>query len=221
MIEASDIKTLFEIEPKDISLYKSAFIHKSAIEDVCMASYERLEFVGDSVINMITAKFLYEKFPHENEGFMTRARTKIVCTQGLSSIAKKLKLSDKIEMDAKGLANKWNENDKIQEDVLEAIIGAIFVDLGYEIAEQVFTNMIEKYVDWDILLNTNYKEKLNAYMKDNNLQKVEYNILKRENNDYVVQLIIDGNNLSEGIHKQKKQAEQIAAHRVLKSLQIV
>ena len=218
MIESKDIYILFKIKPKNIELYKMSVIHKSS---VIGESYERLEFVGDSIINMITAKYLYYKFPHENEGFLTRARTKIVSTQGLSTIACKLGISKYIEMDQTGKDNKWNENAKIQEDVLEALIGAICLDKGFKVAEKVFLDIIEKHVDWDIQINDNYKDLLSSFAHSKGFKKVEYSIVKKENNDYVVQVIIDGIKTCEGTSKQKKTAEQIAAHRALKTLQIV
>ena len=221
MIDNEYIKSLFKISPKDINLYKSAFVHKSAVETLCSSSYERLEFVGDSVVNMITAKYLYTKFPNENEGFMSKTRTKVVCTQGLSSIAKQLKLSDKIEMDSKGILNKYNENDKILEDVFEALMGAIFIDLGYEITEQVFVDIMEKYIDWKVLDQKNYKDILSNFAKDKNFNKIDYTIIKKEKNEYIAQVIIDGIYLSEGAHTQKKKAEIIAAQRALKSMNIV
>ena len=221
MINKSDIKKILNIQVNDIELYQKAFVHKSAIEDVCMSSYERLEFVGDSVINLITAKYLYSKFPNENEGFLTRARTKIVSTDGLSKIANKLNLSEYIIMNDTGKQNNWSQNSKIQEDVLEALFGAVVFDKGFNVAEEVFLNVIEKYVDWDIEVNDNYKDKLTSFAKSKGFSKVEYNIVKKENNDHIVQVIIDGNKMCEGTHKQKKKAEQVAAQRALKSLQIL
>lgn len=221
MISKSEIESILNININDVEQYQKAFIHKSAIEDVCMSSYERLEFVGDSVINLITAKYLFSKFPNENEGFLTRARTKIVSTDGLSKIAQKLNLSDHIVMNETGKQNNWSQNSKIQEDVLEALFGSIIFDQGFDIAEKVFLTMIEKYVDWDIEINDNYKDKLTSFAKTKGFTKVEYNIVKKENNDHIVQVIIDGNKMCEGTHKQKKKAEQIAAQRALKSLQIL
>jgi ribonuclease-3 len=222
MIESNDIYKLFKVKTKNIELYKMSIVHKSAMENLCTNSYERLEFVGDSIINMITAKYLYLKFPNENEGFLTRARTKIVSTQGLSTIANKLGISQYIEMNQSGKDNKWNENSKIQEDVLEALIGAIFLDKGYNTAEKVFLKIIETHVDWEhIHVNDNYKDLLCSFAHSKGFKKVEYNIVKKENNDYIVQVIIDGIKTCEGTSKQKKAAEQIAAKRALKTLQIV
>ena len=218
MIESKDIFNLFKIKPKNIELYKMSVVHKSS--DVG-ESYERLEFVGDSIINMITAKYVFYKFRNENEGILTRARTKIVSTQGLSTIASKLGISKFIEMDQTGKENKWNENDKIQEDVLEALIGAIYLDKGFNTTEKVFLGLIKKYVDWDIEINDNYKDLLSSFAHSKGFKKVEYNFVKKENNDHIVQVIIDGIKTCEGTSKQKKTAEQIAAQRALKTLQII
>mgnify|MGYP006146370389 CR=1 FL=1 len=221
MIDKTIIKNLLNISADDIELYKSAFIHKSAVDIVCMSSYERLEFVGDSVINLITAKYLYMSFPSENEGFLTRARSKIVSTEGLSRIASKLGLSKYITMDEKCTMNNYMKNDKIQEDVMEALMGALALDKGYNVAETTFLKFIEEFVDWDINKNDNYKDILSSYAREKGFSNVEYNIVKKENKDFVVQVIIDGNKTCEGTHKQKKKAEQVAAERALKSLQIL
>ena len=77
-ITAVEIKKLVGFKPKDEQLYQNAFVHKSACKILNVCSNERLEFVGDSVIGLIVGQYLYEKYPDENEGFLTRVRTKIV-----------------------------------------------------------------------------------------------------------------------------------------------
>ena len=91
-IDESVIKKLLGFKPKNIDLYRNAFVHKSIARDLNTDSYERLEFVGDSVIGLIVAQYLYEKYPGENEGILTRIRTKIVSSKGLSKLAQILEL---------------------------------------------------------------------------------------------------------------------------------
>src|SRR5210317_1419887 len=127
-----DIEKLVGTKIKDLSLYQRAFTHKSALKEYEQfnESFETLEFMGDSVLGFIITKFLFDRFEERQEGFLTKARTKLVRSETLADIATKLGLNNLVLMDEKGMRNGWNNNPKILEDVFEALVGAIYMDLG-------------------------------------------------------------------------------------------
>jgi ribonuclease-3 len=117
---------------KNKELYQRAFTHKSALKRYTglTGSYETLEFMGDSVLGFIITKHLFDLHEKEQEGFLTKARTKMVRGKTLCEISKVLGLDKLILMDEKGERNEWNTNEHIMEDAFEALVGAIYLDLG-------------------------------------------------------------------------------------------
>ena len=128
----SEIERLIGTKMKNENVYIRAFTHKSALKKYkgLEGSYETLEFMGDSVLGFIITKFLFDRFEDRQEGFLTKARTKLVRGKTLCEIAERLQLHAWILMDDKGIRNGWNTNANILEDVFEALVGAIYMDLG-------------------------------------------------------------------------------------------
>ena len=126
------IEQLVGTKVRDVSLYQRAFTHKSALKKYkgLHGSYETLEFMGDSVLAFIITKHLFDTYEKEQEGFLTKARTKMVRGKTLCEIAERLGLHRWILMDDKGIRNNWNTNPHILEDVFESLVGAIYLDLG-------------------------------------------------------------------------------------------
>ena len=126
------LNTLVGTKIKDLNLYRRSFTHKSALKRYSglTGSYETLEFMGDSVLGFVITKHLFDLHEKEQEGFLTKARTKMVRGKTLCEIATQLGLDSWILMDDKGIRNNWNTNPNILEDVFEALIGAIYLDLG-------------------------------------------------------------------------------------------
>ena len=205
-------------------LYRQAFIHKSAVDESNnIESNERLEFIGDSVLNLVIAQYLYEKYPQEHEGFLTRIRTKMVSGKALSSIAKKLKFDDFIVMNEKGMKNEWNKNPRLLEDALEAIIGAIFLDTDIEKCKEFINkHIIESFEEEYLLEDNNYKDILMRYVQGRKLPLPEYKLAEETPQKiFRIQVYISGKIVSEGCHRVKKQAEQNAAKRTLQCFNIV
>lgn len=191
---------------KQIDIYQRAFVHKSYCQkndkkgnynetelvecpkDVLPLqpySNERLEFLGDAVINCVIGKYLFERYDDQDEGFLTRIRTKLVRGETLASFAEIIKLADHLIL-SKHIEEKCNgrKNIRFLEDVFEAFIGAIFLDfnnyktkqpkvqsknssidfsgLGFQVAEQFLINFVESNIDFTklILFDTNYKDQL-------------------------------------------------------------
>ena len=154
MITKNIIEKLVNCKIQNENIYQQAFIHKSASQET-LDSNERLEFIGDSVLGLIVTSYLYEKYPNENEGFLTRIRTKLVSGKALSKIAENLHFYEYITMNEKGMKNEWFKNPRILEDSLEAFIGSIYLDIGIDVAKGfVHRNIISK-LDNDSLLEDN------------------------------------------------------------------
>ena len=126
-IQQSKLEDLVGTKINNLTLYQKAFTHKSAIKEYeeLNDSFETLEFMGDSVLGFVITKFLFDKFEAKQEGFLTKARTKLVRSETLAGLARKLGLHEWVLMDEKGMRNGWNNNPKILEDVFEALVGAI------------------------------------------------------------------------------------------------
>ena len=219
-----DVENLLGMRIRDLSLYQQALLHKSAVKIYnASQSYERLEFIGDSVLNLIVAKYLFETYPTEDEGFMTKLRTRIVSGTCLSQIARKMGIHNHIRMNEKAMRQRWNENKRILEDAFEALIGAIYLDLGLYYAKTFVLRQLETHVDEsDVMMDTNYKDMLMRYTQTNGVSLPVYQLHEEDgpnhNKMFVMNVCIDGNMLGEGMANNKKQAEQNAAKKALQCL---
>ena len=170
--------------------------------------------MGDSVLGFIITKFLFDRHEEKQEGFLTKARTKLVRSETLADIALKLGLNDLVIMDEKGMRNSWNNNPKILEDVFEALVGAIYMDLGLLHAKQFVLRIYQdpKYIDLNsIMIDDNFKDKLMRYCQVNNLPLPEYRVVSHEDGVFFIDAIVNNEFSGRGYAKSKKQAEQHAA----------
>lgn len=221
-VSKEQLQKLFGCKIRNEDIYQRAFVHKSALKElqgVITESYERLEFMGDSVINFLVTKYLFKTFPDQAEGYLTRIRTKLVSGSVLCQIAKQLGLQNLIIMNERGLTNGWNNNERILEDVLEALIGCLYLDVGILAAEQFVESLIRDFVSLEeVQKDNNYKDILMRYTQANGMSLPTYLSLDS---------VFDGKKVFEvhcwvnklpcgyGRHKNKKQAEQKAAFQSL------
>ena len=217
-LNVSEIEKIIGMKIKDPQFYRKAFTHKSALKRYTLTeSFETLEFMGDSVLGFVITKFLFDRYEEMQEGFLTKARTKLVRGETLSGIARKLGLDSLVLMDDKGIRNGWNNNDKILEDVFEALVGAIYMDLGLLNAKKFVLNLFENpaYVDMEcIMIDDNYKDQLMRLCQTNRWGLPEY---KNEQIESVfhVNVVVTNTFIASGTGKNKKQAEQDAAKNML------
>lgn len=211
---------------KDTSYYIQALIHRSYIEkiDENDSSNERLEFLGDAVLNLIVANFLFDKFPEEDEGFLTKVRAKLVNRHTLSEAAEKLKLNEFLFLN-RTLNGKSDRGIKtIQSDAFEAIIGALFLDLGLEACKEFIEKiLIKPFIDsGEYLVDQNYKSQLLEYTQSKKLGLPVYKILNEEgpqhDRTFTIQVNIGDQLTGVGIGKNKKSAEQEAAKNLIQIL---
>lgn len=216
-LSREDMNALVGTKIKDLNLYRRAFTHKSALKRYSglTGSYETLEFMGDSVLGFIITKHLFDLHEKEQEGFLTKARTKMVRGKTLCEISQVLGLDKLILMDEKGERNGWNTNEHIMEDVFEALVGAIYLDLGMVHAKKFvlesFTRVKTSLVD------DNYKDQLMRWCQALKYPLPDYQVTGQINGQFFISVFVDGMNCGSGFASTKKQAEQNAAQIVLKT----
>ncbi len=223
-------KQLTELEKRigfsfiDKSYYIQALIHRSYLGkiDENDSSNERLEFLGDAVLNLIVANYLFDKFPEEDEGFLTKVRAKLVNRHTLSECAEKLRLNEFLILN-KTLNDKSDRGIKtIQSDAFEAIIGALFLDLGLEACKKFIEKiLIKPFIDsGEYLVDQNYKSQLLEYAQSEKLDLPVYKILNEEgpqhDRTFTVQVKVGEKLTGVGVGKNKKAAEQQAAKNLIK-----
>lgn len=206
--------------------YLVAFTHKSVSSYYKRPSYERLEFLGDSILSFTVAKFLYDTFPEAQEGDLTKIRTRLTRSETLAYLAEKLLLDRFVYMSGKGLYRKWNRNKRILEDLMESTIGAVYLDQGLAQARNFILGLIERYIDMDDMLkDRNFKDGLLRYSHAHALplpvyeseMRVHTDEKERRIKDFHVRVEVRGH-VGYGTGKTKKSAEQEAAKDVLVKL---
>lgn len=217
------LKNILGFSPTNLALYKQAFRHSSSSQELSehLQSNERLEFLGDAVLGSVVAEYLFKLFPKKEEGFLTQIRSRIVNGQHLFVLAKKFGLDALLQSK---LTKKEKLNSSAYGDVFEALIGAIFLDKGFEKTKYFILNTIIKtHLDINSLLenDTDYKSKFQILMQRQKKQ-FEYVVLKHDfsgkEKTYVIQLNVNGVELSVFEHKSKKVAEQKAAQLALEKI---
>lgn len=223
--------------PRDISIYRLAMVHKSYCTrknenfvdgnancpDDCMAlqenSNERLEFLGDSVLSLIVASYLYERYPDSEEGFLTKMRTKLVNGEMLAFLSKTIGLGNHVMLSKQIEENNGRVNTKILEDTFEALLGAIFLDLGLDMARAFILNIIESNLDFADLVssNSNYKDTLIKYIQHNYGYVPRYCDMKISTKDISICIKNkEGITIATGKGPNKKLAESNASLNALK-----
>ena len=212
---------LFGFEPVNINLYKLALLHKSKNKN---ESNERLEYLGDAVLNLIVAEYLFKKYPFKDEGFLTKIRSKIVSRESLNNLGRKVGLKELINFKN---VNEYSKNFKsIYGDALEAIIGAVYLDVGFEYCQEyIVKNIIIPYYDFEELVNKthNFKSKILEWsQKEKKLIKFSTKkiILKNNSSQFESILIIENKEISKGFGSNKKNAEKDASRLACEKLEL-
>ena len=206
---------------KNKDLLKNALTHTSYAFEKHVASNEKLEFLGDSILEFLSSKYLFNTYPNLKEGEMTKVRATIVCEDSLYEVAKLHNFSDFLYLGKSETACHSDARPAIMADAVEAVIAAIYFDGGLEEAEKF---IIENLKDAAEIASKNvgkkdYKTVLQEELQKNGEVKIEYNILKEEGPDhdkkFTAEVRCDGKFLAEGEGKTKKAAEMEAARKAL------
>ena len=209
--------------PRQQKLYELAFIHKSTAQTDDadrLINNERLEFLGDAILGSVIGEYLYEKYPEENEGFLTKMRSKMVNGDKLSELALIMELDQILQN------NVVNDQSlkHISGDALEALIGAIYLDKGYTKAKHfILEKIVKKHLDIHELekLETNYKSQLIEWaQKEKKVVTFYTDSEPYEPNSFISYASIDDRLYGSGSGSTKKEAEQQAALETLNELKI-
>ncbi len=212
---------------KNLGLLDRALTHRSYIhapENEDLRANERLEFLGDSVLGMVTSRFLFENFPDKSEGDLTKLKSALVSEANLSRIAKSLSLGKHLNLSEDEEKSGGRERSSIVSDAYEALIGAIFLDGGLAPAEKMIRNQIlKKYLEvtTDQTLH-NYKGELLEYLQALGLGAPRYEVLQEKGPDhqkrFTIAVLVNGEKMGQGAGKNKKEAEQKAARVALENI---
>lgn len=210
------LKQVLHYRPKQLGLFKLALTHKSAAKKIHNSHYannERLEYLGDSVLNTVIADFLYEYYPNKGEGFLTKMRSKIVSRETLNIIAQKIGLQ-KIIFQSVQQYSAGN----ILGNAFEAVIGAIYLDSGFEKTKVYIKNYIlDPYVDFQVYENLifDYKSQIIEWSQKNGMEvtfeDIEKDLEKLKQPIFVSKVRLFDKILGSGIGYSKKEAQQEAA----------
>jgi ribonuclease-3 len=220
------IKQITGITPLNLSCYKQSLRHHSIASKIHNSgskdSNERLEFLGDAVLNSVIAEYLFKKYPYKDEGFLTELRSKIVSRVSLNDLALKIGLSELVEYDKKSMQN-INVRNSIFGNGLEAFIGAIFLDKGFKKSKYfIIEKLLRLHIDVDKLQQTekNFKGRLIEYTQKSgmNLDFKLDELAHGKQKIFKVSVIVNKKVFGEAEHTNKKQAEQQASEKALELL---
>jgi len=221
---SSRLRKILGFRPGNLRLYEIAFIHRSAsftLPDGKKVNNERLEYLGDAVLDAILSDFLFEKFPDANEGFLTKIRSRIVNRDVLNQLAVSMGINKILVSNVSSAHPTKN----LYGDAFEALIGVVFIDKGFKRTKKLFLkNVLKKYLDLNEIVNTDtdYKSLVFEWV-----QKHKSNLIFTYNEEYDFNLkksvfstilIIDKKELGEGHGSSKKEAEQEASCQAWKRL---
>lgn len=219
------VKKNFGITPKNLELYKQAFIHKSILREAKDANYkcnERLEFLGDAVLDNIVAEYLYIEFPKKDEGFLTQMKSRVVNGDQLNNLAVQLGLDKFTRFQQFGDSSPKS----LYGDVLEALIGAIYLDFGYvKTRKIVITKLLHSFMDIKTLekANNDFKSRLIIWAQRRK-KKINFQVINEKNisgnKEFEIVCLIDGEEVARSIASSKRQAEKHAAEKAIKKLRI-
>ena len=215
----------FAIVPNDEHLYEIAFTHSSySAKHDLNYDYERLEFLGDSVLNMLTSEFLQNMHPTFSEGKLTKLRANYVCQNALIVYSHENNLDKCIRLNLEDNALTDNEVISITADVFESFLGAIYLDQGIDNAKEFLELTVFPYIEEKTLFFYDYKSTIKEY-GDAKGVVVCYELLEEHgaphDKTFVMRILIDGVDYGHGVGKSKKRAEQMAAKGALTLMGIV
>ncbi len=221
---ARRLKNLIGFTPAYLKHFKLAFYHKSTASnrDYAISNNERLEFLGDAILSTIVAEYLFTKYPNSDEGFLTKMRSKIVKRHSLDEIADRMGLDMLLAQ-----YNTTRLSRSMLGNALEALVGAIYLEKGYEYTKNyVICRLLRRYLNMHELehFDDNYKSQLLEWCQRHGYT-VEYKVLSRYKSDkrdkFKVAVYVNGKKVGTADDFNKKSAEQLASERAMHTLHIL
>ena len=210
---------------QNITLLQNALSHSSYANERwhdSLKSNERLEFLGDSILGMVTAEYLYRNFPQRPEGELTRMRADMVCERALASVAERIELGKHLLLGHGEEAGGGRNRDSILADAVESVIAACFLDGGMEAARNFINTFVLTEVPVQKLRNADYKTALQELVQQKKNQVLSYVLVGESGPDhdkqFQVEVKLNGRVVGTGVGKSKKRAEQMAAQAAIEAL---
>ncbi|MBG6234759.1 ribonuclease-3 [Pedobacter sp. CAN_A7] len=222
------LKNILGFVPGNAVLYKMAFRHRSVakvLKNGSKSSNERLEFLGDAILGSVIAELLFKAYPYKEEGFLTEMRSKIVNRVNLNQLARKMGFDQLLVFDQK-MVNVSTKNHSMLGDAFEALVGAVYLDKGYNFTKEFLLKRIVKpYIDVHTLelTETNFKSKLIEWCQRHG-KDVTFDLVPNIEGDspklFTIQAVIDGESFGIGRDYNKKNAEKQAAEKTCEALSL-
>ena len=214
----NELETAIGYQFRNITLLQNALSHSSYANERwhdSLKSNERLEFLGDSVLGMVVADYLYRNFPNRPEGELTRMRADMVCEKTLATVANTLGLGQHLMLGRGEELGGGRQRESILADAVESVIAACYLDGGMDAAKQFIQKFILVNVPLTKLKNADYKTALQELVQQKKNQVLAYNLVGESGPDhdkeFRVELTINGKVAGVGVGSSKKRAEQAAA----------
>ena len=223
MSDIIELMNSLGVEPKNLDLYEMALTHPSCNADnnTKHYDYERLEFIGDSVLGFVSADMIFELHEEMNQGYMSKLRSYLVCSKSLANYSRKFGIANYIRIGHSIPREQLMKSDRILEDVFEALLGALYLDLGIEAAyEYVKRFLYEDIKSTGIDDVIDPKTRLQEEIQSEYREAVKYVVIDEKgpahDRTFVVEVLFNGLVLGKGVGKSKKTAEEEAARDALR-----
>lgn len=214
------VEKSFGYRPKNLELFQRALTHKSIAHNNDEISNERLEFLGDAILDAVIAEMLFGLYPEEDEGHLTKIKSKVVSRRTLSMIGEEMEIGKVLRYN-RGRSIKMST---IEGNAFEALVGALYLDAGYlQVKRSLNDHILRKYIDLNQILEEeiDFKSKLFIWSQKNRLP-LEFEVISEENLgsawDYKVRVVINEQEFGRGSGSSKKKAEQAASKETLELL---
>lgn len=221
------VETLLGSKPSNLNVYRLAFMHtsvsKSNTHNGFRDSNERLEYLGDAVLGMVVAEYLFKKYPYKDEGFLTEIRSRIVNRESLNQVARKIGVDKLVEFDAQ--RRTVLSRTSMYGDALEAFVGAIYLDKGFDFTRKfVLKRLLSNHFDIDsvVQLNSNFKSLIIEWSQREG-KEVRFEVTEQgnmHNKEFIAQLLVNDEPMTSGSGFSKKKAEQSAAEKACEVLEL-
>lgn len=211
---------------KSVELFRMAMTHRSATADSVGESYERLEYLGDAVLGLVVAQYLYEHHPDWDQGVMSKARSSVVQETPLAETAQRLGLAECLVLSPGEEASGGRRRPSILCDIFEAAVGAVYLESGLEKARWFVLEQLDRYLSMvsagDVSPH-DHKSRLQEVIQQNWHQTPVYRVVREDGASherrFAVQVLCEGEVMGEGMGRSKKEAEQCAALDALEAIE--
>lgn len=221
------VETLLGSKPSNLNVYRLAFMHtsvsKSNTHNGFRDSNERLEYLGDAVLGMVVAEYLFKKYPYKDEGFLTEIRSRIVNRESLNQVARKIGVDKLVEFDAQ--RRTVLSRTSMYGDALEAFVGAIYLDKGFDFTRKfILKRLLSNHFDIDSVVqsNSNFKSLIIEWSQREG-KEIRFEITEQgnmHNKEFTAQLWVNDEPMTSGSGFSKKKAEQSAAEKACEVLEL-